>query len=534
MLPWLPSQIVAALRLALALIYLAALYADPEQPARDTLAGSLLLASFLAWSAVLLVAALKDWWADFRTAPLALVVDCLIGVGSVYFTEGARQEFAMPLVAFFVFTLVSAMLLAGWRTTLVAGLAVSIGVAGMAAVLAADGVAIDWIRISRRFGYFLVIAAIVVWYGGRRTLPDAPRLATVPQPGSPTPLEEALAYAKATFGNRAGHIVWQPHSQPAMVVTSGPGGAKAAPTLDAGSPSSAKTPESPILFRQPDKALALDSGLRAVRCSFPAMPMDEPAYDEGLVVPFEAGEGNGFLVLTEISPIGRDLLPLAVSAGREIGLAFDRHTASLRSYEEDVGRLRDSVARDLHDSVAQSLAGANYRVEAARKSLENGNDGQSELAAVAEALRTEQRSVRKIIERLREGRDIRARHDLAEELRALLAELELHWGASISLQGPDSAIEVGTSQLHDLRQIAREAVANAARHGNARTIGFTLDAGAHEFHLDVVDDGVGASPRGGLAPKSIGQRVAALGGTLETRSGPTGARLYITVPKLSA
>ena len=59
-LPWPPSQIVAGLRLALALIYLLALYADPEQPVRDAPLGALVLAAFMAWSALLLLTAMRD------------------------------------------------------------------------------------------------------------------------------------------------------------------------------------------------------------------------------------------------------------------------------------------------------------------------------------------------------------------------------------------------------------------------------------------------------------------------------------------
>ena len=533
-LPWPPSQIVAGLRLALALIYLLALYADPEQPVRDTPLGALVLAAFMAWSALLLLTAMRDWWIEFRLAPVALAIDCLVGVGSVYFTEGARQEFAMPLVAFFVFTLVSAMLLAGWRTTLVVGVAVPLGIVGVAGVLAVEGAAVDWVRIGRRFGYFLVIAALVVWYGGRRTLPGAPRLATVPQPGSPVPLHEALAYAKATFGFARGAIVWRPRSKPPLVATSPEGGPDLASTLDSRWLAQRETPGSPVLIRGPGKAIELDAELRPVRCRTAANPAEAERRGEALLVPFEACEGEGVLVLSGISPTGRDLLPLAASAGREIGLAFDRHAASLRAYEENVDRLRDSVARDLHDSVAQSLAGACYRIEAAQKSLDRGRDAQAELAAVGQALRAEQRSIRTIIERLRDGREIRARHSLADELQGLFAELELHWGAAIELHAPQQRVEVGTSQLHDLRQIAREAVANAARHGQARTIAFTLTAGEHEFHLDIVDDGSGSTPGEGFAPQSIGERVAALGGKLDARSGPAGSRIYLTIPRLSA
>ncbi|WP_195908729.1 hypothetical protein [Novosphingobium sp. Gsoil 351] len=102
---------------------------------------------------------------------------------------------------------------------------------------------------------------------------------------------------------------------------------------------------------------------------------------------------------------------------------------------------------------------------------------------------------------------------------------------------PPEPLDVGLSQIHELRQIAREAVANAARHGFASRIVFTVDPAPTAFHLDIVDNGNGGRVTGSshpFKPRSIAERVAALGGKLDARCGPAGARLYITVPRLSA
>ena len=87
-----------------------------------------------------------------------------------------------------------------------------------------------------------------------------------------------------------------------------------------------------------------------------------------------------------------------------------------------------------------------------------------QLEAVHEALHSEQRHVRKIIERLRGGGDLHLRHDLVGDLSQLLTALGEQWRIAVVLDPPGQAISVGASQLHEIRQIAREAVANAARH----------------------------------------------------------------------
>lgn len=534
---WLPSQIVAGFRLALAVVYLVAVWADPVQPLRQAALGFAILLAYGAWAALLLLLSHRDWWAEFRLARIALAIDCLAAIGSVYFTEGAQQDFATPLAAFFVFILVSATLLGGWRMALVAGIAVPVGILAVVWLLIAQGIAVEPIRAGRRFGYLLIIAAIFVWYGGRRGLPSAPRFLTVPRPDSDLPLEDALRYAMTVFAARRGAIGWRPRSgSPTLIRLPSDQEDFAALSPD-GLLDGLAGVQAPVLFGPPAKAITLDGNhdATASRLQFAALGQVWPDRALSFAIPFAASDGAGVVLLTAMRAVGRDLLPLGFSVGREIGQTFDRHAASVVSYEEGLGRLRHTVARDLHDSVAQSLAGASYRVDAARKAIGSGHDAGAELAAVGEALRAEQRHVRTIIERLREGREMRVRHDLAEDLEALLDEMSDQWRVATSLVRPSERIEVGTRQLHDLRQIVREAVANAARHGGASELKVALAGEASRFHLDVVDNGgAGQVAAEQFAPRSIAERVAALGGKLEARRGPAGARLYITVPRLSA
>lgn len=533
---WLPSQIVAGFRLALVVVYLVAIWADPVQPLRQASIGFALLLAYAAWSALLLALAHYDWWGEFRLARVALAVDCLAAIGSVYFTDGADQEFATPLAAFFVFILASATLLAGWRTALFTGVAVPVGVLVVAWILSAQGIAVEPIRAGRRFGYLLIIAAIFVWYGGRRGLPSAPRFLTVPQPGHELPLEDALRYAMAVFDARCGAIDWRPRSGAPTRVRL-PGDQDFAALSPSALLDALAGVTAPVLLRGRDKAMTLAGNDYAETRpqQYAALGRDWPGRTHGFAIPFVASGGAGVVLLAGMRLVGRDLLPLGVSVGREIGQTFDRHAASVVSYEEGLGRLRHTVARDLHDSVAQSLAGASYRVDAARRAIAAGKDPAAELAAVGEALSAEQRHVRVIIERLREGREMRVRHDLGEDLKLLLDEMSEQWRVATSLVGPGDRIEVGTRQLHDLRQIVREAVANAARHGGASELKVALAGEAARFHLDVVDNGrSGDVATERFAPRSIAERVAALGGKLDARRGPAGARLYITVPRLSA
>jgi signal transduction histidine kinase len=87
----------------------------------------------------------------------------------------------------------------------------------------------------------------------------------------------------------------------------------------------------------------------------------------------------------------------------------------------------------------------------------------------------------------------------------------------------------------ELVQITREAVSNAMRHAGAERITVRLqrredvEAG---WVLEVVDDGKGWSeaPTAGVGFRSMRERAAELGGTLEIRSEPVGGtRVRVTL-----
>ena len=70
---------LALCRAVLAGLFLVALAADPSQPVRIPALANNLLLLYLLIAVVLLGIAWWNWWADFRLAPLALVLDVTAG-----------------------------------------------------------------------------------------------------------------------------------------------------------------------------------------------------------------------------------------------------------------------------------------------------------------------------------------------------------------------------------------------------------------------------------------------------------------------
>ena len=88
-----------------------------------------------------------------------------------------------------------------------------------------------------------------------------------------------------------------------------------------------------------------------------------------------------------------------------------------------------------------------------------------------------------------------------------------------------------------MTRIAREAIANAARHGGARNVVVSLRNASAGVALRVVDDGCGiAGADGVVAPEGFGlssmrDRAAALGGHLSVRPARRGGtELEVVLP----
>lgn len=91
---------IATGRAVLALTFLLALWLDPVVPVRGVTLGYALVSSYLLWTALLMIIAWRSWWYDFRLAPVAQVVDILMFLSAVYFTESPFTEFQSPFLAF--------------------------------------------------------------------------------------------------------------------------------------------------------------------------------------------------------------------------------------------------------------------------------------------------------------------------------------------------------------------------------------------------------------------------------------------------
>jgi signal transduction histidine kinase len=198
--------------------------------------------------------------------------------------------------------------------------------------------------------------------------------------------------------------------------------------------------------------------------------------------------------------------------------------------EVAMARLRGQIATDLHDSVAQTLAGARFRLEALRLGFSSQDFAANDIAEICQSIAAEQDHVRAIIARLRQGQILPGQRDLCAEIAALAQQLSRHWQVTVTLIR-ETPLPAPAGLVYECQHLVREAVANAVRHGSAKTITLKLEHEARRLRLVITDDGRGfAGPPPNPVPTSLATRTAALGGVLTLASDPGQTHVIIVLP----
>jgi signal transduction histidine kinase len=125
--------------------------------------------------------------------------------------------------------------------------------------------------------------------------------------------------------------------------------------------------------------------------------------------------------------------------------------------------------------------------------------------------------------------------NLLDGLRALAEEMRRNTAIEVSIRG-ELPEELPLEVVAELLSIAREALANVARHSGATHAFIDLDMRDENVQLVIEDDGRGIVPGAlqvgghhGLANMRV--RAAALGGVFEIDSAlPIGTRIIVAIP----
>jgi signal transduction histidine kinase len=245
-------------------------------------------------------------------------------------------------------------------------------------------------------------------------------------------------------------------------------------------------------------------------------------------VPISRGRrvwGTLSIIAEDPAQFGVDEVELLTSVGEEIGLVVEN--ARLRRQAERllVVQERNRLARELHDSVTQSLYSVTLFAEAGRRTaLATGNEESADyFVQIGKTGRQALKEMRLLIHKLRPS--ILSKEGLVRALQQRLNSVEGRAGVESQLivSGETKLSPVLEDALH---QIAQEALNNALKHALASEVVVYLDTSHDDYVvLRIEDNGRGfdlgaAAQSDGMGLTSMQERAESFGGNLRIQSAP--------------
>ncbi|MCX7681593.1 MAG: sensor histidine kinase [Anaerolineae bacterium] len=197
-------------------------------------------------------------------------------------------------------------------------------------------------------------------------------------------------------------------------------------------------------------------------------------------------------------------------------------------------RERERIGRELHDGAIQAIYAAGLMLESAYHTIPS--DPQSARALLARVIESLNQTIKEIRRYIFDLRGEMLEYDLETGLHKIIGDFRVNTllEAEFVVKG-EGRVPLGIERRQHIFQIAREALANAARHAKARRVEVSLTYNAQNLELRISDDGVGLSalPIGGEGQglRNIRERARLLDGKLEISTAPNkGMTLTLTVP----
>jgi signal transduction histidine kinase len=192
---------------------------------------------------------------------------------------------------------------------------------------------------------------------------------------------------------------------------------------------------------------------------------------------------------------------------------------------------RNRLARELHDSVAQTLYGLTLQAEAAARELKTGQTDKAaeQLREIRDSAQQSLQETRLLIFELRPP--ILEQEGLASALRARLESVESRSGLKTQTQLQDvnqlsAGVEAG------LYGISNEALNNILKHARATEIKVSLKKDSNKVVLEIQDNGVGFDVNGaagGMGLSGMKERAEGFGGDMQIKSGSSGTIIRVEV-----
>jgi signal transduction histidine kinase len=223
-----------------------------------------------------------------------------------------------------------------------------------------------------------------------------------------------------------------------------------------------------------------------------------------------------------LAGVGPDLLWLVAALAVAVAIGnWRRWTMTAIEEQRTAERLR--VAREVHDTVAHTLAVVGVHLNVAADALDTAPDEARDALRLAQDVR--RRAMGDLSSLVGVLRDERQPTAGPLDLEALVTQVRAAGlDARLHVDGPEAALPVRTA----VGLVVREALTNTVRHAAARTVTVTVHYGP-TTRVTVADDGGGSHAPFGHGLTGMRERVEALGGSLTT-DGAAGFAVHATIP----
>jgi signal transduction histidine kinase len=350
--------------------------------------------------------------------------------------------------------------------------------------------------------------------------------------GAPMLLQHGLGLAGVT-----GSALWSPDPAPAGIISHGLGACESWPGT---------TPAGPLAQGLRD-AMRTRRPVLLAECE--VAPQGKPTRlpFAGLVPVIGTGAPKGVAVLVGASrapftALDEDFL---LALGQQFGAALESadldrrlkdRTAELerlsltliRQHEDQ----RHRLARELHDETAQVFSAMTLQLGLLRE--ETSEKTGPRLDTLRSLVDTGMESIRRVADDLRPP--VLDDLGLAAALHAVAADFGERSAIATRFDTAGSLPTLGDDSELALFRVLQEALANVARHADARSVAVELRGDAAGVSLAVIDDGRGFDPAasadfGRMGLVGMQERMAAVGGRLVVDAAPgRGARLVAQLP----
>ncbi|MBK8048227.1 MAG: tetratricopeptide repeat protein [Anaerolineales bacterium] len=232
---------------------------------------------------------------------------------------------------------------------------------------------------------------------------------------------------------------------------------------------------------------------------------------------------------------GVDEIALVTAVAEQLGMILETKRLRIQAGEIAVLEERQRLARDLHDSVSQTLYSLSLFSRAAREAAEDGdtirlNHSLRELERnTLHALR----EMRLLLYELRPA-DLE-QEGLARAITLRMNSVERRVGLELDVRWPELP-PMPPKYEAELYHIIVEVLNNVVKHASAHRLSVHLEQAAGVLHLCIADDGRGfevaaVKAKGGLGLRNVEERVLRLRGQLSITSGPgAGTQIEANIP----